>query len=119
DGLAVSSNSKYLVTGHSRNPVVIWDLGSGKKLRSVENAKPRSSSGLFFIPGTTLLAFVLAESDDKATKIAIADARSGYVKYFLEGHGKNVYSIDISSDGSRLVSADQDTILVWDLKGIK
>ena len=48
------------------------------------------------------------------------DARSGKVLLPIMGHGKSVYSVAISSDGTRIVSGGGDnTVRVWDARSGK
>ncbi len=92
--------------------VKLWDLATGKLVRSVDGLHTDTVCGLRFHPDGTRLA--TASADRFVKVIAVEDARE--LKAF-EGHTGHALAVDWSADGKQIVSGGADNALkVWDLE---
>jgi len=108
--VVVTPDGRWILTGSDDHTVRIWDLATGRYLRTL--AKHES--------GVNVLALkpdgksVLAGSWDK--QIKMWDLQTGTCLIQLEGHRGLVFALAITTDGRKLVSGGWDqTIRVWDL----
>jgi WD40 repeat protein len=100
----------------AQSTIYLWDLGSGKKLRQLQEPSPgryenRINSIAFSRDGKTLFS----ASADKT--IHLWDVATGNERRRLEGHRSDVTALAVSPDGTRLASGSRDcTVLIWDVK---
>jgi multidrug efflux pump subunit AcrA (membrane-fusion protein) len=105
------SNVDRLVSADSSGHLFTWELATGK----VGKKWPTKGGGITALalhPTQPHLCFT-AHDGDRA--IRVYDLKTGETKGQLLGHRSFVFSLAISPDGKRLVSADNDTVRVWDL----
>ena len=92
--------------------VKVWEVTSGKLVRSLDNLHSDTVFGLRFSPDGKKLA---SASADKFLKVVnVADGKE--LKSF-EGHTHHVLGVDWSGDGKRLVTGGADgAVKVWDFE---
>jgi WD40 repeat protein len=87
----------------------VWDLGTGKDLRTLEGHISDVKSVAFSPDGSR----IASASRDRTVKVW--DAGTGKNLFTLEGHTNWVNGVAFSPDGSRIASGSRDTtIKVWD-----
>jgi len=109
--IAFSPDGKFLASGHLNGAVKLWDVESGKELRtfSGHNESVRSVS---FSPDGRFLA---SGSDD--TTIKIWETERAKLVRTLTGHSRSVKSIAFSPDSQLLASGGfEGKIKLWDVE---
>jgi WD40 repeat protein len=108
--VAFSSDGSLLASGSDDKTIKLWNVASGRELRTLAGHSNAVES-VAFSPDGKLLA---SGSDDKTIKLW--DVASGRELRTLAGHGDFVKSIAFSPDGKRLASGSGDkTIKLWDV----
>lgn len=103
DGAMVAVSESKIVT--------LWEVSTGKKLRTLKDHSQLVSS-LAFSPNGRLLA---TASHDATVKLW--DVQTGEVLHTLTGHPKAVNSVAFSPDGQRIASGGAGSIIhVWDVQ---
>jgi WD40 repeat protein len=108
--IAFTADNKKVVSRGGDNAIKLWDLESGRQLRSlVAGNVYAGSSSIALSPDGVLLA---AGSANNSVRIwSIAD---GSVQRTLAGHEAAVEAVAFSGDGSLLASADAHGVIrVW------
>ncbi|HEY9831294.1 MAG TPA: serine/threonine-protein kinase [Stenomitos sp.] len=108
--LAITPDGKNLLSGSADKKIKIWDLATGKELRTL--IKASIPINYFAIsPDWQTLA-----TGDTGNTIAIWDFNSGKKNQILKGHSSYVNYVVISPDGNKLASASADNrIKIWNL----
>jgi WD40 repeat protein len=135
---AFSPDGKYLVTAHNRrdrdgggeasgdNGLHIWDLGTGKEIRSMSTSRAGLYGLLRLTPDGTraITASIGGQISDRYTfedwskggPIYLWDLRLGKEVMTLEGHQGAALSLGVSADSRLLASAGYDkTVRLWEL----
>ncbi|CAD0228247.1 putative WD-40 repeat-containing protein [Planktothrix agardhii] len=107
--LAISPDGQTLVSGSRDKTIKIWELSTGRELRTLTKHSDEVWSVAISPDGQTLVS----GSDDKTIKIW--ELSTGRELRTLTGHDGNVYSVAISPDGQTLVSGSGDGIKIWQL----
>lgn len=108
--LAVSPNSSILASGGGDNNVILWDLKTGRRMRTIAAHKAAVNTLAFSRDGQTLAS----GSDDKT--IRLWNVKTGSRLRTLSGHAGGVNAIALSRDGTTLASGSQDkTVRLWNL----
>ncbi|MEG4119602.1 serine/threonine-protein kinase [Microcoleus sp. N9_B4] len=108
--LAVSPNSSILASGGGDNNVILWDLKTGRRMRTIAAHKAAVNAIAFSRDGQTLAS----GSDDKT--IRLWNVKTGSRLRTLSGHAGGVNAIALSRDGTTLASGSQDkTVRLWNL----
>ncbi|MEG3889470.1 serine/threonine-protein kinase [Microcoleus sp. Z1_A1] len=108
--LAVSPNSSILASGGGDNNVILWDLKTGRRMRTIAAHKAAVNAIAFSRDGQTLAS----GSDDKT--IRLWNVKTGSRLRTLSGHAGGVNAIALSRDGKTLASGSQDkTVRLWNL----
>lgn len=107
---AFCPSGKILAVGRFDKTIELWNLESGKLVRTLTgHAGPVSS--VAFSPDGKRLASGAADS-----KVKIWDVSSGTATDTLSGHEGQIWAIAFSPDGGRLASASEDrTVRLWDV----
>ena len=112
--IKLSSNGKYLLTASLDNSVLMWDIASGKLLKTF-NHHTEGVLGAIFSPDEK---YILSYSRD--AKAFLWDISTEKVIKTFEGHTSWVTSADFSSDGRFLITASEDkTACMWDVSSGK
>ncbi|MBL1179279.1 WD40 repeat domain-containing protein, partial [Pantanalinema sp. GBBB05] len=92
------------------NTVKLWDVGSGRLIRTLTGHSSYVNS-VEFSPDSKTLA---SSSGDKTVKLWEVD--SGKLIRTLTGHSSAIYSVGFSPDGKTLASSSEDkTTMLWRL----
>jgi WD40 repeat protein len=115
-GLDFSPDAKLLATGGGEpsrsGEVKIWEVPSGKLVRTLETLHSDTVFGVRFSPDGSKLASCAA---DKFMKVV--DVATGKELRSFEGHTHHVLAVDWRSDGKQLISGGADNVLkVWDFE---
>jgi WD40 repeat protein len=106
--LAFSPDGKLLASGSHHQAVKLWDVATGKELRTLRGEDMVWS--VAFSPDGTRLA-----SNDGRT-VKLWDVASGKEVGALRGHKAWVTTVAFSPDGTRLASGGNDrTVRLWDV----
>jgi eukaryotic-like serine/threonine-protein kinase len=108
--IGLSSDACYLVTGHPRGKVTIWDLGTGRARATMNPEAQHEVCALRISPDGGLVAAAVRTGGG----VRLWDVASGTLRATLVGHLGAVRSLAFSPDGSALATAGTDgTIRVW------
>lgn len=108
--LAVSPDSSILASGGDDNNVILWDLKTGRRTRTIAAHTAAVNAIAFSRDGKTLAS----GSDDKTVRLW--NVRTGSRLRTLSGHAGGVNAIALSRDGKTLASGSEDkTVRLWNL----
>ncbi len=110
DGRLLSTGSRH---------VRLWDVESGKELRSYEMSEQSSLTALAVSPDEKIVA-----AGSFGTKIDLWDIKSGKLFQTLVGHEKLTSGLEFSRDGKLLYASSNDKgtnsgLVIWDLQSGK
>jgi WD40 repeat protein len=109
--VAVTPDSKWVVSASWDHTLKVWDLVIGRALRTLEGHSA-DVSGVVVTPDGQ---HAVSASGDKTLKVW--DLATGRELRTLEGHSKSVLGVAVTPDGRRAVSASADkTLKIWDLE---
>ncbi len=109
--VAVSPDSSLLASGGDDKNVIIWDLKTGRRIRTIPAHTAAVNAIAFSRDGKTLASC----SDDKTVRLW--NARTGGRLRTLSGHAGGINAIALSGDGKTLASGSQDkTLRLWNLR---
>eukprot|EP00521_Asterionellopsis_glacialis_P013779 CAMPEP_0195302914 /NCGR_PEP_ID=MMETSP0707-20130614/31917_1 /TAXON_ID=33640 /ORGANISM="Asterionellopsis glacialis, Strain CCMP134" /LENGTH=326 /DNA_ID=CAMNT_0040366297 /DNA_START=33 /DNA_END=1010 /DNA_ORIENTATION=- len=107
--VALSVDSKYLVTGAEDGTVILWDVDMGSEIRSFRHSV-NSVNSIALSPNSC--RYVITGSGDHTAKLW--DLKTGKSIQRFVGHKHVVTSVAVSSDGQFLVTSSWDeTASVW------
>ncbi|MEG3840520.1 serine/threonine-protein kinase [Microcoleus sp. herbarium14] len=108
--LAVSPDSSLLASGGGDNNLILWDLKTGRRVRTIQAHKAAVNSIAFSSDGQNLAS----SGDDKTVRLW--NVRTGSRLLTLSGHTGAVNAIALSRDGQTLASGSEDkTVRLWNL----
>mgnify|MGYP000541796303 FL=1 len=108
--LAVSPDSSILASGGSDNNLILWDLKTGRRVRTIPAHKAAVNSIAFSNDGQT----IASGSDDKTVRLW--NVTTGSRLLTLIGHAGAINAIALSRDGQTLASGGEDkTVRLWNL----
>jgi WD40 repeat protein len=106
--VAFSPDGHVLASG--ADSVTLWDVGSGRELRTLTGHSGNVNS-VAFSPDGRILA-----SGSQGNMLTLWDVASGRELRTLAGHSGNINSVAFSPDGRLLASGSDDkTVKLWDL----
>jgi WD40 repeat protein len=109
-GIEFSRDGRTLVSANFNGTVKLWDVASGRLLRTLDGHSDVVYKGVFS-PDEKLLA-----SCSRDGKIGIWDVATGRELRTLSGHTRPVKAVAFSPDGNLLASASNDgTLRLWDV----
>lgn len=108
--LAISPDGQTLASGDNVGVIKLWDLGTGKLIRTVLAAHTNTVTKLVFSPdGNTLI------SGSRDRTIKLWNVSSGELVRTLTGHNSWVNAIALNRNGQTLASAGRDGVKLWNL----
>jgi WD40 repeat protein len=106
--ITFSPNGDVLASGNDQGVIALWDVETGRLLRTLEG-KADWDNQVVYSPDGRLLA---AKGEDRT--VILWDAISGNVLHVLEEHFYTVQSISFTPDGLFLAAGDDDSnIFIW------
>ena len=110
NAVAVTPDSKCIVSGSRDKTICVWDLDTGACLKTLEG----HADGVNAVAVTSDGKRIVSGSDDNTIRVWNLD--TGACLKTLLGHRGGVNALALTSDGKRIVSGSWDkTIRVWDL----
>ena len=107
--VAFSPDDRFLASASADKTVKVWDVVTGKELRSLEGHTAQVTSIAFSPNGSRLV------SGSSDTKLVLWDMATGQPLHEFAGNKGSVTSVAFSPDGARIVSGSSDkTIRIWD-----
>ncbi len=109
NSVAFSPDGLTVVSGSSDNALKLWDVASGRELRTLNGHGYMIMSVAFSPDGRTIVS-------GSRNRITLWDVASGRELRTLNGHNWNVMSVAFSPDGRTVVSGSKDkTLKLWDV----
>jgi WD40 repeat protein len=108
--VSFSGDGKTLASGSRDNTIKLWDVTTGKAIRTLKGHSDSVWSVSFSADGKTLASGSADET------IKLWDVTTGKEINTLQGHSYGVNSVSFSADGKTLASGSADeTIKLWDV----
>ncbi|MDB9411094.1 hypothetical protein [Microcystis aeruginosa] len=109
--VSFSRDGRTLASGSRDNTIKLWNIRTGKEIRTLQGHNSRVSSVSFSRDGKTLAS----GSDDKTIKLW--NVETGQEIRTFKGHNSRVFSVSFSRDGKTLASGSDDkTIKLWNVE---
>jgi len=109
--VAVSAYGRWIVSGSDDGTVKVWEMESGRLLRSLEGHTGGVNAVVVSPDGRTIV------SGSRDSTVKVWDAESGLLMRTLEGHTGEVWVVAVSPDGLFIISSSDDhTLRAWDLE---
>ena len=107
--VAFSPDDARVISGSQDWTIKLWDVASGKLLRTFDAHHSMVTSVAFSPDGGRIVSGSFDES------VMLWDAATGALLHTLKGHSGGVTSVAFSPDGTRVISGSYDkTIKLWD-----
>lgn len=112
--VAFSPDGKLLASASADQSILVWDVESGKKLRSL-SGHSKAVNGVAFSPdGKTLV------SGSEDTSARLWEVESGKELKIFSGHGKAVNAVAFAPDGKTVATAGEDgSVKLWEVESGK
>ncbi|MCA2605172.1 WD40 repeat domain-containing protein [Microcystis sp. M26BS1] len=109
--VSFSRDGRTLASGSRDNTIKLWNIRTGKEIRTLQGHNSRVSSVSFSRDGKTLAS----GSDDKTIKLW--NVETGQEIRTFKGHNGSVFSVSFSPDGKTLATSSGDnTIKLWNVE---
>ena len=119
NSISYSPDSRNIATGHwTNNAAVIYDIETGESFIQLGQLDASVIAVSYSKNGRIVFSATSDNTHEIGGKnIKVWNAETGELLATLTGHIGGINSIDISSDGKRIVSSSNDTtIRLWDLE---
>jgi WD40 repeat protein/tRNA A-37 threonylcarbamoyl transferase component Bud32 len=111
-GVAFTPDGRYLAGASGDGTIKVWDVASGRLVRTLRGHSGRVNCVAFSPDGR----FLASASEDRTVRLW--QASTGKWLRTLAGHQKGVNGVAFSPDGRYLASAaEDDTVRVWETAG--
>jgi len=111
NSVVFSPDGKTIASASVDKTVIIWDVKTGKQIKTLKGHQGTVNSVVFSPDGKT----IASASYDKT--VIIWDVKTGKQIKTLKGHQISVNSVVFSPDGKTIASASYDkTVIIWDVK---
>jgi WD40 repeat protein len=108
--IAFTARSEILAVSGRDASIQLWDIGTGKLVRTLRGTLKTPSNDLCFSPDGSLLAL-----SGHTSVIALWDLKSGTERALFQGHSGQPTSLAFSPDGKLLASGGRDgTVRLWE-----
>ena len=124
NGIAFTPDGRQLVSASEDKTIRVWDLASGKTVRTIRGESAPGHAGKVFAMALSPDGKWLAAGGwmDKSVvrvpsrgDIRLYEFASGKLVALLKGHENGVIGLAFSSDGRKLISGSTDsTAILWD-----
>lgn len=112
--VALSNNSRWIATGGEERSAQLWDVETGKRIRSLQGHNFEVTA-LAFSPDDKILA-----SGDFKGHVRLWDVETGELTAKIEGHTGKITSIIFLDHGSKIATASLDrTVGQWEVSSGK
>ena len=112
--VAFSPDGSTLAVAPIEKPIELWDVASGRLVRTLDAQGDNITRGIAFSPDSTRVA--AAGNSDTGGVARLWDVASGHVVGTLEHGNVGLHDVAFSPDSSMLASSSPDaTIRLWDL----
>lgn len=106
--VAFSPDGTLVATGDHADKVKLWDVATGKLLRTLEGHSEDVSAVAFSSDGT----LIASAGEDR--NVGLWDVKTGKLKRMLKGHTDRVLTVAFSPDGTELASGgDDQSVRLW------
>jgi WD40 repeat protein len=118
--LAFSPDGKALLTTEPGGAPLLWDVATGKELRTFAVTVYDSHRPPVFAPDGSAVALVWSRGQADDSTVTVLDVATGKARRAGDGHQAPVRCAAVAPGGKLLASGDDDgTVLVWDLASRK
>lgn len=109
-GVAISPNNRHLLSGNVQGEIKLWDVASGRELRSYRRLQGWIQALAFSPNGSLILA------GEDGGDINIFETETGRTVATLKGHRSTIMQFTITPDGRQFLSASGDgTVKLWNM----
>jgi WD40 repeat protein len=118
--IATAGSDKNVATMVFTNSIKLWDAGSGRHLRSIEEKNQQIKSIAFSSDGKSLLSLGTSNFNATIGKLKIWDVDSGRLVHAFEEDIPAIYSAPLSPNGNVLASINlTGGFSLWDLSNVR